>query len=89
MNWTRGGSWRLVEDVKGRDDLHPAYRPIPVGRVRGGGGGTWEVGAGRVGVCRAGETKSGVGVLSRTAEDQDVERRAQLGRWRVSWPEAV
>lgn len=61
-------------------DLHPACRPVPVGRVRGVGvgGKLWALKIGG-GSAAAGESRLSVGVSSRAAEDQDLERRAQLG----------
>lgn len=70
----------LVDDVRSKDGLHPACRPIPVGRVRGLGvsGTLWALQVGG-GSAAAGKTRLSVGESSRAAEDQDLERRAQLG----------
>lgn len=79
VKWPRRGSWRLVEVSRVKTISIP---PVALSRSVGSG----EVGGGRWvldgwGVRRAGETKSSVGVSTRAAEDQDVERRPQLGRW--------
>lgn len=74
------GRSKLVNDVRSKDGLHPACRPVPVGRVRGvgAGGKLWALELGG-GSAAAGESRLSVGVSSRAAEDQDRERRAQLG----------
>lgn len=77
MSW-HGPMGQLEVSRRCQEPRGSPSRLSPCPGRSGPGGGRFGAGNGW-GARRAGETRLSVGVSSRAAEDQDLERRAQLG----------